>query len=410
MDHLEGAGIGVVDAPLLGCQGMFEQLDLDPVIAERTGLVEPERLQIAGHHLHRRDPAGLHGGDEIGALLERGLAACISAAPEPKASRIGKTGHGSCPGGGDIEDTGIGQGVLQTQSGASLLRGGRIASRPLGPGGVGHGVGLVEDDDAAIGMAGVFIHPVREPAHDLFEAGALSLAGGRAQGCIGGEQDPGLLRNIGPLAELAQRDEVGLAAADRGPVAAGVLEQLVGGGEPQGPAAAAQPVVEDDGGDLAALAAAGAVAQHPAAPETHRRRQHLAIAGGIGGGFGSGAHFLVVIAVIAVVIVIVRDTRDGLPALADAIERGKMAAMGLTGEDDTFELGVGEQFARYDTCGQHRAVGRYGMGHRRHGGGLHQRRRMFAGAGNARGPGPPGLVDAGMGGLRFGCLTFRVGG
>ena len=70
VDHLEGAGIGVVDAPLLGCQGVFEQFDLDPVIAERTGLVEAERLQIAGDHLHRRDPAGLHGGDEIGALLE----------------------------------------------------------------------------------------------------------------------------------------------------------------------------------------------------------------------------------------------------------------------------------------------------------------------------------------------------
>ena len=93
------------------------------------------------------------------------------------------------------------------------------------------------------------------------------------------------MRNIGPLAELAQRDDVGLAAADRGPVAARVLEQLVGGGQPQRPAAAAQPVVEDDGGDLAALAAAGAVAQHPAAPETHRRGQGFAVAGGIGGGF-----------------------------------------------------------------------------------------------------------------------------
>ena len=86
-----------------------------------------------------------------------------------------------------------------------------------------------------------------------------------------------------------------------------------------------------------------------------------------------------------------------------------MAVVDLTGEDDTFELGVGEQFARYDTHGQHRVVGRHGMGHRRHGGGLHQRRWMFARAGNARGPGTPGLVDAGMGGLRFAYLAFRVG-
>ena len=33
VDHLEGPGISVVDAPLLGREGMFERLDLDPVIA-----------------------------------------------------------------------------------------------------------------------------------------------------------------------------------------------------------------------------------------------------------------------------------------------------------------------------------------------------------------------------------------
>ena len=66
--------------------------------------------------------------------------------------------------------------------------------------------------------------PSASQSDDLFEARALSLAGGRAQGCIGGEQDPGLLWKAGALAELAQRDDFGLAAADRGPVAAGVLE------------------------------------------------------------------------------------------------------------------------------------------------------------------------------------------
>ena len=181
VDHLEGAGIGVVDAPLLGCQGMFEQLNLDPVIAERTGLVEAEGLQIAGDHLHRRHPAGLHGGDEIGALLEGRLAARIRAAPEPKAPRIGQAGHRGGPGGGDIEDTRIGQGVLQTQSGASLLRGGRIASRSLGSGSVGHGVGLVEHYDAAKGMAGVFVHSLsREPASRRSVRGGSAFPGGRA--------------------------------------------------------------------------------------------------------------------------------------------------------------------------------------------------------------------------------------
>ena len=60
--------------------------------------------------------------------------------------------------------------------------------------------------------------------------------------------------------------------------------------------------------------------EHPAAPETHRRGQGFAVAGGIGGGFGIRVNCLVVIAV----IVIVRNTCDGLPALADAVERGKM--------------------------------------------------------------------------------------
>ena len=174
------------------------------------------------------------------------------------------------------------------------------------------------------------------------------------------------MRNVGPLAELAQWDDVGLAAADRRPVAARVFKQLVGGGQPQRPALAAQPVVEDDGGDLAALA--GAVAQHPAAPETHRRGQGFAVAGLVSAGFMMRVNCLVAI---AVVIFIVGDTRHGLPTLADAVERGKMTIMGLTGEDDAFELGVGQQFVRHDKCGQHRAVRRHGMGHRRHGGGLH---------------------------------------
>ena len=121
VDHLEGPGIGVVDAALFRSQGMFEQLDLDPVITKRTGLVEAECLQIAGHHLHCRDPAGLHGGDEIGALLEGCLPARIRAAPQAEAPRIGQAGNRGGTGGGDIEYTGIGQGVLQTQSGTALL-------------------------------------------------------------------------------------------------------------------------------------------------------------------------------------------------------------------------------------------------------------------------------------------------
>ena len=47
MDDLEGVGVGVVDAPLGVAQRVFEDVDLDPVVGERAGLVEPECLQIA---------------------------------------------------------------------------------------------------------------------------------------------------------------------------------------------------------------------------------------------------------------------------------------------------------------------------------------------------------------------------
>ena len=56
VNDLEGAGVRIVDAPLLGTERVFENLDLDPVIGERAGLVEPERLQVPRDHLHRGDP------------------------------------------------------------------------------------------------------------------------------------------------------------------------------------------------------------------------------------------------------------------------------------------------------------------------------------------------------------------
>ena len=43
VDDLEGAGIGVVDAPLLGRERMFEDVDLDAVIGERPCSTAPVR-------------------------------------------------------------------------------------------------------------------------------------------------------------------------------------------------------------------------------------------------------------------------------------------------------------------------------------------------------------------------------
>jgi hypothetical protein len=71
------------------------------------------------------------------------------------------------------------------------------------------------------------------------------------------------------LPEAGERRHQQPLHAERRPVALGILDQLVGPADPHRPSAAFQPVVQKDAGDLAAFAGAGAVAQHPAAPETH---------------------------------------------------------------------------------------------------------------------------------------------
>ena len=57
VDDLEGAGVGVVDAPLRIGERMLQNLHLDAVIGERAGLIEPQRLQVPRDHLQRGDAA-----------------------------------------------------------------------------------------------------------------------------------------------------------------------------------------------------------------------------------------------------------------------------------------------------------------------------------------------------------------
>ena len=161
-------------------------------------------------------------------------------------------------------------------------------------------------------------------------------------------------------------------------------------------------MVEHDGGDLAALARAGAVAEHPAAPEAYRGRQHLAVVGDIDGD--------VITAVIVIVAaVLLRAALHGLPARTDAVVGGEMAGVGLARQHDAFELGVGQEPVRHHAFGQHRPVGRHGMRHRGHGGGLHQRRGMGDGARHPRDARPPRIVGAGIR-LRGRFLRNGVGG
>ena len=153
VDDLEGAGIGVVDAPLLGGERVFEDLDLDAVIGERPGLVEAEGLEVARDHLHRGDAAGLHRGDEFDPGLERRLAG----GPEPEPAGIGEAGDGGGAGGRDIGDARIGQRILKPQAGAALLGRLDLAAVALRPGGIGHGMRLVEDHRPVEGVAVILV-------------------------------------------------------------------------------------------------------------------------------------------------------------------------------------------------------------------------------------------------------------
>ena len=265
-------------------------------------------------------------------------------APEAEPRGIGEVLHRRGAGRGNIEDARVGERVLQAQPGLALLRGLLLAALALVAGGVGHGVRLVEDDDA--------VEAAAEPVDDLLNPARLLALRLGAQGRVGGEEDAFVERDRGALAEARQRHDVGAIAADRGPVALGVLDQLVGLRDPHRPAAALQPVVEDDRGDLAALAGAGAVAEKPAAPEAHG------------------------------VVGILRSGRDDIVGLVDGVGAGEMAGMGFAGIDGAFELRVRQDAGGEKAWRQMRPVGGGRRCDRGHRGRLNELRRMRLGAGD----------------------------
>jgi hypothetical protein len=108
VDHLEGTGIGIVDAALLGCQRMLDQLVLDALVGERACRVESEALKIARQHLHRRHAAGLDRLDELGPRYEWK----ICAAPQSEALSVGEVVHRRGAGSRYIDYACVGQHVL----------------------------------------------------------------------------------------------------------------------------------------------------------------------------------------------------------------------------------------------------------------------------------------------------------
>ena len=362
VDDPKRPGVAVPDVALGLGQRVLEDVDLDAVVGERARLVEAEGLQVPGDDLHGGDPAALHRGDEVGAVVERGRVP----APEPEARRVGEAVHGGGAGGRGVQHPRVRQRVLQAQSGKPLLRRLCVAALPGGgAGGVGHGVRLVEDDDAVEGMPRGVVGAAREPLDDLVQPCRGFAARRGTQRCVGGEQDPALAVDglRGPV--VGKREDVALVAADLAPVAPGVLQQACRLADPERLPGAAQPAVEDDGGGLAALAAAGAVAEHPALAEPHRVRKRRV------DGHAAVEEFAVGV-----------DRQGAHPVRIDPVAVRQQLVVRLAGEGHALELRLGQKAVGDQGGRQHGTV----VGHRRrdvgHGGGLHQRSGMLGRTGD----------------------------
>lgn len=146
----------------------------------------------------------------------------------------------------------------------------------LSVGGIGHGVGFIEDEDA--------IEVAAEPVDNLLHANGLFLPLLRADRSIGGEQDALIEPDRRALADPGQRrDEEGFLVEGR-PIPLGILDQLVGPADPDGATTSLHPVVEQDARSLPAFAGTSAVAEKPATAEFN----------GISRAVGSGGHAVMV--------------------------------------------------------------------------------------------------------------------
>src|SRR3546814_14777810 len=106
---LERAGIGVIDAGLLGCQPVFDDLIFDPFVGQRASGIEAERFEVAGEHFYRGDATGLDCLHEPGAVGERDVFATTQDEPVGRRAVV----HRRRARRRDGEDAGIGKRRLQ---------------------------------------------------------------------------------------------------------------------------------------------------------------------------------------------------------------------------------------------------------------------------------------------------------
>lgn len=212
MDDLLGVGELIIHAVLVRRELVHEKIDHYALVSKRARGVETEGFEIPRHHLHRRDAAFVHGRHEFLVGVERH----VVGSPEAETLRVGEVFHRGGADGADVDDARIGNGILEAEAHQPLLRGLAPAAVAVAAGGVGHGVRLVEDDDA------VEVFP--QPGEDLVEARGHAVAAAASERGVGGEENAIVERDGGTLLVALQRRDQQLLHAQRRPVALRVLE------------------------------------------------------------------------------------------------------------------------------------------------------------------------------------------
>ena len=201
--------------------------------------------------------------------------------------------------------------------------------------------------------------------------------------------------DVGPLAHLAEGDDVFLAPADGAPVPARVLRSSLSDCESQrGALPAPQPLVEDDGGDLPFPCRS-----RLPSPSIQPRRKRT------GPDSGSSASTVSPLSPEAGASsspsASTRCTVCGTSVSQPAPMRYSAArwrSCAWPARTTLSSWGVGQQPLGHYALRQQRAVGRHGVRHRRHGAGLHQRGRMLDRP-PAHGGWMPAIVRRGPGGF-----------